>query len=112
MSFVIEATLEQMRGDYDWEQVFGAANGGNHSEAERKKIEEKGYYPTTIYNIGVPYLVGDDETPQPTFGVDDVEKVLGSVEGENDAEDWVALLKLKDGRYALVAGGCDYTGWD
>lgn len=46
------------------------------------------------------------------FALRDIEKVLAVYEGENDGEDWSWILKLKDGRIALLVGGCDYTGWD
>lgn len=51
------------------------------------------------------------ENPQ-TFGVDDIARVLGCIEGENDEDDWYWLLELKDGRPALLTGWCDFTGWD
>lgn len=45
------------------------------------------------------------------FSKDDVEEVLHHVNGENDGPDWAAVFKLKDGRYASIEGGCDFTGW-
>lgn len=44
--------------------------------------------------------------------VDEVSDVLASVDGEKDGVNWVALFKLKDGSYAVLDAGCDYTGWD
>lgn len=44
--------------------------------------------------------------------LDDVEEVVAAVAGENDGPDWIALVRLKDGRFAKVFAGCDYTGWD
>lgn len=49
--------------------------------------------------------------PQP-FNLFDVERVLAVVEGENDGPDWHWVVQLKDGRFAYLQGGCDYTGWD
>lgn len=40
----------------------------------------------------------------------DVERILHISEGERDSYPWVAVMKLKDGRYASVVAGCDYTG--
>jgi len=44
--------------------------------------------------------------------LDDVVEVIASVEGENDGPSWVALVRLRDGRYCRMAAGCDFTGWD
>lgn len=41
-----------------------------------------------------------------------IESVLAVVEGERDGRDWFWVVRLHDGRYALIVGGCDYTGWD
>jgi len=43
---------------------------------------------------------------------DDVAEVLCASEGENDGANWLALLRLKDGRFVFLSAGCDYTGWD
>lgn len=47
-----------------------------------------------------------------SFTADDIERVLAVHVGENDGDDWRWVMKLKDGRFAFVQGGCDYTGWD
>ena len=93
---------------YDWEQVFGAAG---------EQPESEGDYTPTIYNPGVPYPAVPPtdprkDEPQPPFGRRDVVKVIASVEGEHDEADWIAVVKLRDGRFAVASGGCDYTGWD
>ena len=41
----------------------------------------------------------------------DVACVISCREGFPDGEDWVALVVLKDGAFAFVSAGCDYTGW-
>ena len=46
------------------------------------------------------------------FVVDDIKEVLAVHEGMNDEDDWHWVLRLNDGRYAYLGGGCDYTGWD
>ena len=46
------------------------------------------------------------------FAVTDIEKVLAVWEGEKDEDDWRWIVRLTDGRFALVVGWCDYTGWD
>jgi hypothetical protein len=45
------------------------------------------------------------------FTLDDVAEVLGSVDGYNDGANWVAVMRLADGRYAYLTAWCDYTGW-
>lgn len=44
--------------------------------------------------------------------IEDVKKILAVIEGTNDEESWHWLVELRDGRYAYITGGCDYTGWD
>ena len=46
------------------------------------------------------------------FAVEDVKKIIGIQEGENDGAAWEICGQLKDGRYFLLTAGCDYTGWD
>ncbi len=46
------------------------------------------------------------------IGSDDIKHVAATIPGENDEWDWFWVVLLKDGRYALITGGCDYTGWD
>jgi hypothetical protein len=48
----------------------------------------------------------------PHFTLADVADVIAAVEGENDGADWVAVVRLRDGRFGYVTAGCDYTGWD
>lgn len=43
--------------------------------------------------------------------MDDIETVIGYDDGENDGAEWIGFFKLKDGRFAFVSAGCDYTGW-
>lgn len=80
---------------YDWKNVFAYASG----------IPESGYSAT-------PGAVGEDPVATTPFGIDDVAQVLHAVEGENDGPNWVIVVLLKDGRYASINAGCDYTGWD
>lgn len=41
-----------------------------------------------------------------------ISNTLLELYGENDGRDWHWIVQLKDGTYAYVCGGCDYTGWD
>jgi hypothetical protein len=80
--------------NHDWAEVFG---------------EGCGYNCTTI-----------NPQPQPPgssvstseFHRIDVERIIKLVEGENDGASWVVYGQLKDGRFFVARGGCDYTGWD
>ena len=49
-----------------------------------------------------------DTTP---FLACDISYTLAAAEGENDGADWLWVGCLKDGRWAMMAARCDYTGW-
>lgn len=46
------------------------------------------------------------------FAREDVARIVGLSEGCNDELNWVGVFELKDGRFASLVAGCDYTGWD
>ena len=46
------------------------------------------------------------------FSIEDVEEVFHASEGWNDEEHWIAVVRLKDGRFVAMNAWCDYTGWD
>lgn len=46
------------------------------------------------------------------FTRNDVSVVVAKSDGENYGPSWLALVKLKDGRFVFIEAGCDYTGWD
>lgn len=50
--------------------------------------------------------------PQEGYTVDDIAEVLAVWEGQNDGDFWRWILRLNDGRFVFLDGGCDYTGWD
>lgn len=50
--------------------------------------------------------------PPLDFARADVADLYLCIEGENDGAEWVAVGRLRDGRYFRASGGCDYTGWD
>lgn len=79
--------------DYNWAEVFGEGSGGNCGP---------------ISPDGPP---GSDVSLA-TFTREDVKTILGQEEGENDGNSWIVWGKLRDGRYFLARGDCDYTGWD
>lgn len=53
-----------------------------------------------------------ENNPQEGYTADDIAEVLAVWEGANDGGDWRWILKLNDGRFVFLQGGCDYTGWD
>lgn len=79
--------------DYDWAEVFGEGTGGNCAPII------PGYAPGETCNAE-------------TFSREDVSRIKGQSEGENDERDWIVWGELKDGRWFIAVGGCDYTGWD
>lgn len=78
--------------DYDWAEVFGEGGGGN----------------CVPFNPGT--CRGDASNAR--FGREDVEEIRGQVTGENDGPPWIIWGRLKDGRWFIARGSCDYTGWD
>ena len=50
------------------------------------------------------------ENPQDDITPETISAVLAVWEGENDGDDWRWVLAMRDGRFAFVQGGCDYTG--
>ena len=94
-------TLDAMREDYDWIEAFGYAGHPNTCAT--------GYQGGPDLRRANP--VEQDVALDP-FTLDDVESIEACDEGENDGAEWVALGKLKDGRWFFLSAGCDYTGWD
>jgi len=80
--------------DYDWAEVFGEGGGGNCTPIQPNRA------PT------------DTETSPETFSREDVEEICGQSEGERDECSWIVWGRLKDGRWFVARGHCDYTGWD
>jgi hypothetical protein len=80
-------TLDELRTDYNWTEAFAVAMRDDIRVA--------------------PGYAGSDAP----FDVDDVAEVVATDDGENDGPNWVGAFRLKDGRFAFVSAGCDYTGW-
>lgn len=79
---------------YDWAEVFGEGGGGNC---------------TPIKPNRAPH---DTKTSLDTFSREDVKKIVFQIEGENDEASWIVVGQLKDKRWFVARGHCDYTGWD
>lgn len=90
---VRDVTLEELVDSYDWREVFGVGGGGN----------------CTDETDAIPPGAAVDTTPPK---IEDVVEIYAAVNGENDESDWVGLFRVRDGRFVVAYGGCDYTGWD
>jgi len=80
-------------GGYDWAEVFGEGSGGNCGPIE-------------------PDRAPGDPVSKATFSRADVAHIEGQCEGENDGDCWIVWGRLKDRRWFIASGSCDYTGWD
>lgn len=81
--------------DYDWKEAFGAAGKEIGTELNGQPVVIQFAEPVST----VP------------FDREDVEEIIAISDGENDGENWLGVFKLKDGRFAVIDAGCDYTGW-
>lgn len=45
------------------------------------------------------------------FQIWDIEDILACWPGEADGDNWDYIVKLKNGTFGWITGGCDYTGW-
>lgn len=100
--------------NYDWQEAFGFGNGGRTYKDRGDGSED--YHVPLHYNthnsgVPVPAKPKDDVPLDPVFR-EDVIRIHAIVDGIGDEQDWIGLFKLKDGRFATVVAGCDYTGWD
>jgi hypothetical protein len=97
---IIEQTLEEMKGDYDWKEAFAYASDGPLSEDD------------FVNGAGSPTPIPGESCHTTPFSMEDIAVLFGAVVGEHDAADWLAVGRLKDGRFFSLHAGCDYTGWD
>jgi hypothetical protein len=81
---------------YDWEEAFAYASGVSVSGDAQIPIS----------------TINDDDVSVTPFTREDVKELIAHDLGENDEAEWIALMELKDGRFAYLRAGCDYTGWD
>ena len=81
-------TLDEFKADDDWRCAFQEAVNGE--------------YVSEWFREGDPHVI------------DNVTEVHHAAEGENDGDEWVAIVSWSgpEGDYAVMAAGCDYTGWD
>lgn len=81
--------------EYDWKEAFGAAG------------KEKD---TALNELPVCVQFAEPVSTEP-FDREDVAEIIAISDGEKDSENWLGVFRLKDGRYAMIDAGCDYTGW-
>ncbi len=79
-------TLDKMRNDGNWWEAF-------------------------VYARQPEVVIGEDVSSK-GFGLDDVYEIISSIEGEHDGPNWMGVFRLKDGRFAFLSAGCDFSGWD
>jgi hypothetical protein len=90
-------TLDQLLADSDWGYVFC----------------EKDCSGSSISNKTDPCPPGAniDLTPPTRADVAEILLLHDSSDQEWDGWSGTGLFKLKDGRYLVAQGSCDYTGW-
>jgi len=70
------------------------------------------YYDYGI-NLIFTKLIGQNETFKDAENFpNNIKTYIWGQKGENDAEDWILLCKLTNGKYAYFIAWCDYTGFD
>lgn len=84
-----EVSLLDITDSYDWEQAFQVAC--------RDSIRNATPWDKSVVTLPATHT--------------DVKRVVYSVNGENDSDDWVGIFELNDGRFVSISSGCDYTGW-
>lgn len=83
--------VEQFKQDFDWQAAFRVA-----------------WRDTGLGD----YDPWDDPPPEKEDDpIEQVARVVATANGEADGDDWLGVFEMKDGRFAVVRAGCDYTGW-
>lgn len=93
-TLVRDVEANDLAGEYDWQEVFGEGSGGN---CDKSRCE-----------LCPPDSTVDGTAPN----IADVAEAVATINGENDESSWVGIFLLKDGRWLVAEGSCDYTGWD
>ena len=95
--------------DYDWTRAFECC--GCETDEQRKKWGCD--WCSGRYNDPhVSVVLGAIAVEPDPFTRDDIADLLACEAGKNDGPAWIAVMRLKDGRFAFLEAGCDYTGWD
>jgi len=88
----MEQLSSDWKSEYNWVEAFGGQGTCNNPQDAKPVLGFTGSLAA--------------------FTPDDVAEVKHFREGENDERNWWMVCLLKDGRWALIDSGCDYTGWD
>jgi hypothetical protein len=91
----------------DWRAAFEYA--GPPEPPDYWEADDGVYHGDGEPNVSA--VVGSD-VPVTGFTRSDVAEVIATDDGENDGPEWLGVFLLRDGRYAVLRAGCDYTGWD
>jgi len=103
----LEDIPEKLRGG-DWAYAFQCCG----VEPVAKSYEDDAHLAYRQYNEpDVRKCIGY-EGDAPEFTRADVVEIIACAEGENDGPSWIGVFKIKNGLYAFLEAGCDYTGWD
>lgn len=102
-------TIEKLRGS-DWGYAFQCC-GVETKEQVANWGDKYAQYSSRYNEPKVNAVLGCSVTTEP-FTRDDIAELIACADGENDGPDWIAVMRLKDGRFAFLTAGCDYTGWD
>lgn len=81
--------------NYDWDEVFKYATP---TICEAKHVHK-------------PEATITSSVSTAGFTREDVELIIAMEDGSNEGPNWLGLFHLKDGRFAFISAGCDYTGW-
>ena len=90
--------IDERLNNYDWECAFECCGSDG---CQKNRYNE----PSVSAAIGSTAHAGQ-------FRSGDVEEILYIEDGENDGDDWIGIFRLRDGRFAFLTAGCDFTGWD
>lgn len=92
---------------YDWAKAFEYAG----ESVEGQEHPQWGYPMSQDGYANVTPVEGSGVAPLP-FTREDVTRIIAIEAGENDGPDWIGVFELRDGRFAFLTAGCDYTGWE
>jgi hypothetical protein len=100
------SSSEAWREDYDWKEVFGYVGEPDTGAADQGSSCKARWI-----------AKGPAEDRGVAFPISSVVEPLAMVAGDNDAETWLGLFKVRHSSvygeaYLFVEAGCDYTGWD
>ena len=102
-----EQWLAHIKSDYSWGEAFAYADPDKHPRGFGAMVSN-GELASYYDDIG---CLGVSRTP---FSPVDVVRVVAASEviTEVQDEELIGVFELRDGRFASLAAGCGYTGWE